>query len=579
MLGSPFFSTKLGGFMDSHLIAAIRLILAVSALVIVDYASIPNFRSEESRVALMIYIGYCAVLYLGAIRSARYRQSISKWAHWSDLGWFTLLLSLSGGMNSVFFFGYLFVILVASFGWGFRPGLIATILSACLFITGGILIQPSGDNAAWPFDMTRFLVRILYLVVLGYLMAHWGGLKSRLNRQMMFLQEIATASPPRLGIRNLVSSAVNKLREFYDADTCLLLLDEPSTSEHSLYRTKRDQLAGTTETETMPAEIGEVLLAPAPEHAIVFSEGLRGWRSLDYVHSFGQDEQAAKKGEGNKVLATFLDARSFISVPLRHHNRAAGRLYLTARRRNAFDTSDLGFLMQIGDQLMPVIDSIRLVDRLAAEAAEEERKRIARDIHDSIIQPYIGLQMGLAGVRQKLTLEDGEQSGEIRRSLERLRQAAADTDRLIEMTADGISDLRRYVNGLKPTGEASLLASVKRFAEKFSQATNIAVQIRSNSAIQVDDRLATEIFQMIVEGLSNIRRHTESGRAFIGLESSDSRLILRIENDGTRGVVPEPFSPQSIAERATALRGHSSVEIFGDMGTSVIIDIPINSLE
>ena len=83
------------------------------------------------------------------------------------------------------------------------------------------------------------------------------------------------------------------------------------------------------------------------------------------------------------------------------------------------------------------------------------------------------------------------------------------------------------------------------------------------------------MFQIIVEGLSNIRRHTESARAFIGLECSDNRLTLRVENDGTRGIVPGPFTPQSIAERAKALGGRAYVETFGDAGTSVIVEIPL----
>jgi signal transduction histidine kinase len=119
------------------------------------------------------------------------------------------------------------------------------------------------------------------------------------------------------------------------------------------------------------------------------------------------------------------------------------------------------------------------------------------------------------------------------------------------------------------------MSAVRRFGSKFTQATNIDVQVRADADIHVDSRLATEIFQMIVEGLSNIRRHTQSARAFIGLECSDGRFTLRVENDGTRGSVPAPFTPRSIAERAEALGGRAYIETFGDMGTSVIVEIPL----
>jgi signal transduction histidine kinase len=133
------------------------------------------------------------------------------------------------------------------------------------------------------------------------------------------------------------------------------------------------------------------------------------------------------------------------------------------------------------------------------------------------------------------------------------------------------------VHGLRDAGESEggLTSSVRRFASKFTQATNIVVQVRADGDIDLDDRLAAEMFQIIVEGLSNIRRHTQSARACIGMECSDSRLTVRIENDGTRGSVPKPFKPQSIAERAESLSGRAYVESFGDMGTSVIVEIPL----
>jgi signal transduction histidine kinase len=187
--------------------------------------------------------------------------------------------------------------------------------------------------------------------------------------------------------------------------------------------------------------------------------------------------------------------------------------------------------------------------------------------------------MGLAGVRQKLAENEIDVSSDRDNLLEVIRDAAADTDRLIEMTGDGINDLRRYVHGLRDAGggEGGLNSSVRRFASKFTQATNIVVQVRADPDIGVDDRLASEMFQIIVEGLSNIRRHTQSTRAFIDMECSDSRLIVRIENDGTRGSTPAPFKPQSIAERALSLGGRASVETFGDMGTSVIVEIPLHA--
>ena len=568
------FSSSSGvGLIDSHLVAATRLILAISALLIIDYPSVPHFGGSGSRTGVMLYLAYSAAIYLVVVaRRNRPQRSVPMWSCWADIGWFTLMLAVSGGANSIFFFAFFFSISLASFEWGFGAGLLATVVSTLSFITVGLATGLEQSN----LELRRFLMQLVYLLVLGYLIAHWGGLKVKSLRRITLLNEITTTSPPRLGVDHLISSTIEQLRAFYDADTALLVVADSETSEYRLHRVKRSNSATPAQAEPIPLEMLQVMLTLPAEYAVVYCEGFMRRRRLDYAYDLIKQEAVVGIGQTSKTLTAFLDAKSFITGPLRNGNQMLGRLYLTSQRRRAFDVSDVHFLLQTIDQVMPIVASIRLVDRLAAEAAEEERRRIARDIHDSIIQPYIGLQMGLVGIRRKLAGAQDPQTG-IEQAQEVVSDAVADTDRLIEMTSDGISDLRGYVHGLREAGgdEDSLMPSVRRFASRFSQATNILVQVRADTDIRLNDRLATEIFQMVVEGLSNIRRHTESARAFIGLDCSDNHLRLRIENDGSKGAVPTPFTPLSISERAQSLGGRASVEIFGDMGTSVIVEIPV----
>src|SRR5437016_9223787 len=121
----------------------------------------------------------------------------------------------------------------------------------------------------------------------------------------------------------------------------------------------------------------------------------------------------------------------------------------------------------------------------------------------------------------------------------------------------GIAELRRYIGGLQDSDEreGSLLVAVRRFAEQFVKATGIAVHIEDETPLAVHDRLAAEVFQIVVEGLSNIRRHTSSAWATIGLACRNGQLRLRIVNDITAGSAPAPFTPRSITERAAALGG------------------------
>src|SRR4029079_14685677 len=125
-------------------------------------------------VALAAYGLYSILIWGLAVRHTRTLPITI--LHWLDVGWYLAMIALSGGTNSVFFFFFSFAILVASFGWGFHEGMRVTIVSAVLFTVVGYAA------AAAPFNLqlNRFLLRPIELMVLGYLIAYWGGAQSRL---------------------------------------------------------------------------------------------------------------------------------------------------------------------------------------------------------------------------------------------------------------------------------------------------------------------------------------------------------------------------------------------------------------
>src|SRR5258708_16549408 len=99
-------------------------------------------------------------------------------------------------------------------------------------------------------------------------MAHWGGLKMKLNRQLSLLHEMSVLSPPRLGVSQLIGSTIDQLRAFFAADTCLLILGNLDLSEYSLYRVRRGSVEIPRGADPIPAEMLEVLLTLPPAHAL-----------------------------------------------------------------------------------------------------------------------------------------------------------------------------------------------------------------------------------------------------------------------------------------------------------------------
>lgn len=542
------------------IIAGIRFVLAFSALLI-TLIDPPQQREllDQIYTLLGLYCIYGATVYTLAVRDSELLETVLPWAHWIDVGWYSILVALSHGTSSIFFFGFFFALLVASFRWGFIAGLRVALVSALLFVIAGVWSFYTDPT----FELNRFLLRPMYLVVLGYMISYWGELELTFKRRIALLKEVSTFSNPRFGIDRTIGWLMERLRSFFGADDCLIVTMATESPEHRLYRTDPHDPELAAHPQTIPADLAEQLLVLPREQVLVYNGKPRLWQRLTPNTMNRETAQfLAENQDLIERLASRLDAKAFVTVPVRYRNDITARLFVVKRERGSFRHSDADFLVQVAEQVTPVIDNIRLVDRLASDAAEDERQKIARDLHDSVIQPYIGLQMGIAAVRQKAA------AGQI--------NIVQELDKLIELTGDGIADLRGYVHGLRGSGgrESNLVPSVKRFAAKFASATGINVSIEAKPDMHFNDRLAAEVFQMVAEGLSNIRRHTRATSANIVLRRHRDHLILRIEND-THGAEAITFKPRSLTERATALGGRARVEQHDGASSAVVIEIPL----
>jgi len=546
---------------DDRMIGLMRLILALSALLIIYIdPSEPDRLVAITYGALVAYSLYSAVLYFFSIRNiAVFPNRI---AHWADVGCFLILIALSSGTSSIFFFFFFFAILVASFRWGFRAGLSVTVCSALLFTVIGYATAPPDPD----FELNRFLLRPVYLLVLGYMMAYWGGREIRLKRRLSLLKEITRLSNPRFGVGYTLGSVLKRLRSFYDAERGVLIWSETQGRGHRLLTITRESAAEPVRPEHIPETLAQLLRALPDALAVLYKGGRGGWPLQTpgyHAYDAAKRERTSEGLKESATLAAWFEADSFISVPLRFQQKIVGRFYLTGRR-GVFDSSDVEFFQQVIEQVTPTLNNIRLLEQFASSAAEQERRKLARDIHDSVVQPYIGLQYRLAAISNKLAA-----GGEV----------AADVERLLQSTIEEIGGLRGFVRGLKDGGELAdgLVSAVRRFAAQFSESYDIAVTVNIEGKLRVNEQLAAELIRFVHEGLSNVRKHTDAASSTVSLECGDSVCRLRIENDGTLvdRESPATFTPRSITERAEGLGGRARAENDGAGHTVVTIEIPL----
>ena len=545
--------------LDERLVNVTRFILALAALIII-YAdpSEPDRLVNITYAALALYTVYSGLVYVLSLRPRSFLRGTS--LHWIDVAWYLVLISLSSGTNSLFFFFFFFVILVASFRSGYSAGLKVTIVSSILFLTIGYVTTPT------PIEPNRFLLRAVYLATIGYLMAYWGGSEITHKRRLALLKDVSRLSNPRFGVDQTIGSILTKLRDFYDADTCILINTSLVAKEYVLRRVDRRRPELANRAEAVGLEGEQLVLSWPPEWAVTFrrnSNKLWAKPISCAIYDFLSGERLKASEEKCAWVADLLETNSFVSIPVYQRKTFTARLYLTSKRRR-FSYADVDFLHQVIEHVMPMIDNVRLVDRLASEASEYERQRISRDIHDSAIQPYIGLKLGLEALCRQVPDDDTLSAG---------------LAELADKTNSVIKDLRTYVGELRDRSSSdsvnALVSSVQRHARKYGELYDIEVEVKAPSPLNLNDRLAAEVFQIVQEGLSNIKRHTASSTATISMMSRNGDLILEIENESSSLEDGRSFTPRSITDRAVALGGRVAVTVNDDRRTIVSVVIPM----
>ncbi|HYJ91144.1 MAG TPA: histidine kinase [Pyrinomonadaceae bacterium] len=551
---------------DSTIVAFTRFFLAFCALLIIFVdPTEPDRLVSITYAVLIFYSGYSLVVYLGIQFNKPLPSVVVNHYWWIDTAFYLVLISLSSGTSSIFFFFFFFAVLTAAFACGFRTGFAVAIVSSVGFSILALFTTPGGAE----FDLGRYLIRPMSLLMLGYLMSRWGASENRSLRRLELLRQIGAVSNPRFGVDRTIMVNLDLIRAFYDADACLFVARDPASDEIKVHHSAGLHSSQYPNTLTADSAFGAKLLSPPENVAAAYTHKALGFRPLQKFHAFDclTRKFVETEPEPFVALSETLEAQSVLTSPIYYRKQSIGRFFVYSNKVNVFHSSDIPFLLQAIDYFIPIVENIRLVDQMATDAAELERKKIARDIHDSVIQPYIGLQIGIEALSQYAEKIDDKAA---------LDEAFSERIHRLKQLADqGIEDLRNYVHGLTETAarRSAFRDSLSRFAEKFTDGTGIRVEINYAPDLSIRDRLAAEAFQIVAEAMSNVRKHTDSNVAIVSLSSDDSNLILEISNrnDSSNGY---EFTPRSIASRTASLGG--SVGVAGKDGFTVLrVSIPM----
>ncbi len=278
--------------------------------------------------------------------------------------------------------------------------------------------------------------------------------------------------------------------------------------------------------------------------------------------------------------------RAYISVPMRSKNKVVGALSLASYLPNKFEPETVRLLVAMGDAIGIGVENASAAKRLEEankiseqllekliSAQEEERRRIARELHDEASQSLAALAINLEAIADTLPA--------------RYRETRQKLDTLKEQAIQTLGGIRNLALELRPSAldDLGLSMAIDWYAKDYLAKRGLDVKIEvTNPKTKLPSYTETMLFRIIQEALTNVVKHAEASEVRVQLQLSDSVATVQVEDNGKGFDVEAALSGEGVrrnlglhgmAERATLLGGTFSVRSQPGQGTCLRVEVPL----
>jgi signal transduction histidine kinase len=294
-----------------------------------------------------------------------------------------------------------------------------------------------------------------------------------------------------------------------------------------------------------------------------------------------------QKGDGRAAAGYFpfgdasQPCASLMFVPIRSGNSVIGVFSIQSYKENAYSKEDLTALQSLADHCSGAFERIRSRERLRSLAAhlqsvrEEERTRMAREIHDEFGQMLTGFKMDLSWLDKRL----GETKTKVGRPAlaEKVKSMSGLVDEMVR-------SVRRIAAELRPgvLDDLGLVAAIEWQAREFQKRTGIGCKLSTAlDNVALPPQLSTAVFRILQETLTNVARHAQASHLTVSLAAKAKRLVLEVQDNG-RGITEverihsKSFGLVGMRERAMILGGDFDIRGAPGKGTTVTVSIPLD---
>jgi signal transduction histidine kinase len=214
------------------------------------------------------------------------------------------------------------------------------------------------------------------------------------------------------------------------------------------------------------------------------------------------------------------------------------------------------------------------------QAREEERRRLARELHDELGQALLGLKMNLVALERRVFATT---PGAVMSASGLTSDLQTRLPSMLELVERSIHTVSAIVSDLRPPAldQLGLIAALEWHVESFARRTGLRCEFTTAADLhELDNGRATSVFRMFQEMLTNVERHADANHVTVTVRREENDLTLSVRDNG-RGVSAEKtLAPSSVGllgmrERAALLGGSLTIESTPRAGTTVTTTIPL----
>ncbi|HTI30754.1 MAG TPA: sensor histidine kinase [Sphingomonas sp.] len=523
---------------SARVIAFARVLLAV----FLAFTSFPGMAGEPVRGLILGYLVYTVIVLLllqrrgFAVRVLSYPLVLQAVDFAVAIA---LLYSTSGGADTPFFTPMMFLIIAATVQWGSRGTVIMTVIVLAAYLPTGIAAAIKAEGNTMP--LMRFILRSGNVVVIATLLWAFGRHVERVLAELSRLSypavDEASDEPP-------VAAAIDHALRVFGAERGALLWSQGD--EPRLWLEDQDGARRSFDPEMT---IGDLVAWPSEDP--VFLSDRRGWTL--YRH-----DDRIVAGPRSPIVPALADQLNFDRALAMRVLAAEfdGWLFVFDHEEPASENLQIG--ATIAAQASVLIERWRVQQVRRASVAGEERVRLARDLHDGVLQFLAGSALQLGALERE---EELSETGRTR--LATLRAALIDEQR----------ELRGLVGALRPMRGPGLVIAdeLTALARRLGRHWGIEVQATVTPAdLRAPGSLMFDLTRLMREGVANAVRHGAAKRVEAIVTRRDGAIELAIADDGSgfaeagrwndEELTRRGFGPRSLRERARALGGALDLE-------------------